>query len=79
MPAKHLDRATSIVRYAANSQFSPHTHYGGEEIFVLDGVFEDENGTYPKGTWIRSPHSSVHNPFSREGCLIYVKVGHLPS
>jgi len=58
--------------------FNPHRHFGGEEILVLDGVFSDENGDYPKGTWLRSPHMSMHRPFSKEGCLIYVKTGHLP-
>jgi anti-sigma factor ChrR (cupin superfamily) len=44
---------------------------------VIDGVFEDELGRYPAGTWIRSPHRSAHQPFSREGCTILVKTGHL--
>jgi anti-sigma factor ChrR (cupin superfamily) len=51
--------------------------HGGEEIFVIERTFQDEHGTYPAGTWIRSPHQSVHTPFSDAGCLIYVKVGHL--
>ena len=34
-------RATSIVRYAPASEFSPHTHAGGEEFIVLEGVFQD--------------------------------------
>ncbi|GAL13613.1 hypothetical protein JCM19233_4618 [Vibrio astriarenae] len=42
-------RATSIVRYKPNSAFSPHTHDGGEEFFVLEGVFSDEHGDYPQG------------------------------
>ena len=29
-------RATSLVRYAPNSSFSPHVHSGGEEFFVLE-------------------------------------------
>ncbi|MEI6182940.1 MAG: cupin domain-containing protein, partial [Polynucleobacter sp.] len=29
--------------------------------------------------WIRSPHMSLHQPFSKEGCTIFVKTGHLPS
>ena len=57
---------------------TPHRHFGGEEIFVLEGVFADEFGEYPAGTWLRSPHMSMHKPFSREGCLIFVKTGHLP-
>ena len=68
---------TSLVRWAPGTRFTPHRHMGGEEILVLEGVFQDENGDYPAGTWIRSPHGSVHAPFSDKGCLIYVKVGHL--
>ena len=37
-------RATTIVRYAPGSQFTAHTHGGGEEFIVLDGVFQDEHG-----------------------------------
>ena len=68
---------TALVRWAPGTFFNPHRHYGGEEIFVVEGVFEDEHGRYPQGCWIRSPHLSQHQPFSREGCLILVKTGHL--
>ena len=44
---------------------------------MVEGVFEDEHGRYPVGSWLRSPHLSQHQPFSREGCLIFVKTGHL--
>ena len=68
----------ALVRWAPNTQFNPHRHWGGEEILVLEGVFEDEHGRYPAGTWLRSPHLSQHTPFTRdEGALIYVKTGHL--
>ncbi len=68
---------TALVRWAPNTFFQPHRHYGGEEIYVLEGTFEDEHGSYPTGTWIRSPHGSLHQPYSRTGCLIWVKTGHL--
>lgn len=68
----------ALVRWAPGTVFNPHRHHGGEEIFVIEGVFSDENGDYPAGTWLRSPHLSAHHPFSKEGCLIYVKTGHLP-
>jgi anti-sigma factor ChrR (cupin superfamily) len=67
-------RATSIVRYAAGSHFSEHQHPGGEEFLVLDGVFSDERGDYPAGTYVRNPIGSHHAPFSREGCTIFVKL-----
>jgi len=69
--------STALVRWASGTYFNPHRHFGGEEIFVIDGVFEDEHGRYPKGTWLRSPHMSAHKPFSVEGCTIFVKTGHL--
>lgn len=69
---------TALVKWAPNTYFNPHRHFGGEEIFVIDGVFQDEFGSYPSGTWLRSPHLSQHCPFSKEGCLILVKTGHLP-
>ena len=69
---------TALVRWAPNTRFNTHTHPGGEEILVLEGVFSDEGGDYPVGTWLRSPRWSGHTPFTgAEGALIYVKVGHL--
>jgi len=67
-------RATSIVRYAADSSFSEHTHGGGEEFFVLSGTFCDESGEFPAGSYVRNPPGSSHKPFSREGCTILVKL-----
>ena len=70
--------STALVRWAPNTVFNPHVHPGGEEIYVLEGVFHDEFGAYPMGSWIRSPRYSKHAPFTgAEGALIYVKVGHL--
>lgn len=69
----------ALVRWAPDTTFNSHTHWGGEEVMVLDGTFYDEFGEYPAGTWIRSPHQSAHTPYTLgDGALIYVKVGHLP-
>jgi len=67
-------RATSIVRYAPGSAFSPHVHIGGEEFIVLDGVFQDEYGDFPAGSYIRNPPQSRHTPRSAPGCVIFVKL-----
>lgn len=69
----------ALVRWAPGTIFNPHRHYGGEEILVLEGTFSDEHGDYPAGSWLRSPHMSQHRPYSEDGCLIYVKTGHLPA
>ena len=66
--------ATSIVKFEKGSSFPSHTHPNGEEFYVLDGTFSDENGHYPKGTYVRNPHGTCHNPYSKEGCKIFVKL-----
>ena len=73
---EHGTERVALVRWAPNTQFNAHRHWGGEEIFVLEGLFEDEHGSYPEGTWLRSPHLSQHAPFTGPtGALIYVKTG----
>jgi len=67
-------RATSIVRYAPGSHFSPHTHDGGEEFFVLEGIFQDEHGEFPAGSYVRNPPTSRHTPGSVPGCVLFVKL-----
>lgn len=67
-------RATTIVRYAPGSAFSAHTHTGGEEFLVLEGVFQDEHGDFPVGTYVRNPPTSAHTPRSEPGATIFVKL-----
>jgi hypothetical protein len=67
-------RATSVVRYAPGSVFPRHTHGGGEEILVLEGVFQDEHGDYPAGTYFRNPPGTSHVPASKDGCIIFVRL-----
>lgn len=68
-------RATSIVRYAPNSHFPAHEHGGGEEIFVLEGEFADEHGSYPAGSYLRNPIGTRHSPsVGPDGATIFVKL-----
>ena len=68
-------RATTIVRYAPNSEFSPHVHSGGEEFMVLEGIFSDEHRDYPAGTYVRNPIGTSHQPkIGPEGATIFVKL-----
>jgi quercetin dioxygenase-like cupin family protein len=67
-------RATSLVRFAPHSRFPLHTHGGGEEILVLEGVFTDETGDYPAGSYLRNPPGTAHAPSSEPGCVLFVKL-----
>jgi len=69
-----FSRVTSVVRYDAASAFHAHGHPQGEEILVLHGVFSDEHGDYPAGTFLLNPQGFRHAPFSKDGCIIFVKL-----
>ncbi len=71
-------QVTSIVRYEPRSTFHGHEHPDGEEILVLDGVFSDEHGDWPAGTYLLNPEGFRHAPFSREGCVLFVKLRQFP-
>ena len=49
-------------------------HGGGEEFLVLEGVFQDEHGDYPAGSYVRNPPTTRHTPGSEPGCVIFVKL-----
>lgn len=67
-------RATSIVRYAPESYFPHHMHPGGEEILVLSGTFSADDIDYPAGWYLRNPPNSGHQPYSKDGAVIFVKL-----
>ena len=71
-------QVTSVVRYQAHSQFPPHPHPDGEEILVLSGVFSDEHGDWPAGSYLLNPEGFRHAPYSRHGCLLFVKLRQFP-
>lgn len=76
--ARESGQVTSIVRYEPGSTFPAHDHPGGEEILVLEGVFSDEHGDWPAGTYLLNPEGFRHAPSSREGCLLFVKLRQFP-
>ena len=67
-------RATSLVRYAQLSVFPVHDHPQGEEILVLEGVFSEQGHDYPAGWYLRNPDGTSHQPSSKEGAVIFVKL-----
>lgn len=74
---RHRAERVAMIRFAPGARVADDPHAGGEELFVLEGVLCDEVGRYPAGTWLRNPAGSAHAPFSEQGCLFYVKAGHL--
>lgn len=71
-------QVTSVVRYQPDASFPAHDHPEGEEILVLDGVFSDEHGDWPAGTYLLNPEGFRHAPFSKPGCTLLVKLRQFP-
>ena len=71
-------QVTSVVRYEPDSKFPAHDHPAGEEILVLEGVFSDEHGDWPAGTYLLNPEGFRHAPFSKPGCVLFVKLRQFP-
>jgi anti-sigma factor ChrR (cupin superfamily) len=76
--AAESGQVTSVVRYEPHSKFPPHDHPEGEEILVLEGVFSDEHGDWPAGTFLLNPEGFRHAPFSEPGCVLFVKLRQFP-
>jgi anti-sigma factor ChrR (cupin superfamily) len=45
---------------------------GPEELYVLDGIFNDGIRDYPAGTFVHNPAGSSHVPQSPTGCRLFV-------
>jgi len=71
-------QVTSVVRYLPDAKFPAHDHPDGEEILVLEGIFSDEHGDWPAGTYLLNPQGFRHSPFSRTGCTLLVKLRQYP-
>ena len=76
--APESGQVTSVVRYQPQSSFPEHDHPEGEEILVLEGVFSDEHGDWPAGTYLLNPEGFRHAPYSKDGCLLLVKLRQFP-
>ncbi len=71
------DEIVSLYRLSSGAALPARDLPGGEELFVLDGECKDPKGIYPKGTWLRQPIGNAPSLESNQGCLLYVKRGHL--
>jgi anti-sigma factor ChrR (cupin superfamily) len=67
----------SLECWPAGERSKPQSHVGGEEIYVVKGELIDSRNRYPAGTWIRSPHGTVHTRRVEQDTVLWVKTGHL--
>lgn len=62
----------ALLKYEPGTSTRRHTHTGDEHIYVLEGSQTDDEGHYPKGSYVFNPQGKVHKVSSQEGCLILI-------
>jgi anti-sigma factor ChrR (cupin superfamily) len=61
-----------------NQQIPSHDHAIGEETLIVDGVLNDQRGSYGPGTWLRFPIGLEHAPFTEaQSCKMLIRDGDL--
>ena len=68
---------TFLLRLAPGARVGARDLPGGEELFVIAGAVEDENGRYGKGGWLRNPIGQAPEMRSPEGATLLAKRGYL--
>lgn len=68
---------TKLERWAADAGPGPRRFDGGAELFVIEGSFEDAEGSYPPGSWLRLPAGATLDARTGSGCVVYLKTGAL--
>ena len=67
----------SLERWQPHADLGVVSHEDGAELFVLDGEFSDESGTYAARLLARCRLGSRHHLRTTGGCTLYVKRGGL--
>ena len=63
--------ARVLIAMDAGCGYPSHRHIGEEQVFVVAGEYEDEQGRYQAGSFQRFPGGSVHSPRAgSEGALL---------
>lgn len=73
---EHGSEQTQLLRLRAGAALAVAESDQGEELLVISGSLQDEQQSYPAGSWIRSPHSGEYTTGDEE-TLIWRKTGHL--
>ncbi|MBX3473329.1 MAG: cupin domain-containing protein [Planctomycetes bacterium] len=63
---------TLLLKFEPGARYHTHSHPGGEEYYVLEGVLDDLGKPWPAGSYIWHPPGSTHRPASRQGATVLV-------
>jgi len=66
-----------MLDWEAGASFEGQEFPGGAEYFVVEGRFEDQDGIYDVGSWLRLPPGSRQTIGTSTGAKVWRKTGHL--
>ncbi len=69
---KKKNQVLSIFKFKKGTYLTPHKHASLEWMYVLEGVYQDEFSTLPKGRLKINHKGSVHTSRSSRGCTLLV-------
>ncbi|MCC6672887.1 MAG: cupin domain-containing protein [Planctomycetes bacterium] len=67
-------RATVLIRMEPGCGYPRHRHRGVEELFVLQGGYQDEYGVWRAGMYARYEDGTTHHPVALPGgppCIFF--------
>ncbi|MEM5584642.1 cupin domain-containing protein [Roseibium sp. AS2] len=71
------DEEVVMLDWERGASFDMQDFPGGVEYFVVEGSFEDLDGHYGQGTWLRLPPGSRQTVNTSHGARLWRKTGHL--
>jgi anti-sigma factor ChrR (cupin superfamily) len=66
-------RETMLMRFDPGTTLPTWVETTRTDMFILEGSYTDEHGTYGKQTFVRNPAGFKSTPGSKDGCVFYVK------
>ncbi len=74
--SKRQKEETSLVKINKDSILSKKDIVNSIEIFVLEGIYTNEFGSFEKGTYLKFPKENERYVKSQEGCVVFRKINY---
>ena len=69
-------KETALLKIDKNSTLSSSHRVNSVEIYVLEGTYTNEFGTFPLGTYLKLPKEQESLVSSSKACIIYRKTNY---
>lgn len=71
--ALNMKEETALIKLEGNTSLNSSSQLNSAEIFVLDGIYINEFGEFPQGTYLHLPKEDEAFVRTTSGCIIFRK------